>query len=176
MPVLIETERLRLRELEPERDAASMLLLLNDPAFIAGIHDRGVRSIEQAAEHLRGWHGAQYARYGFGHYAVELRDTGRFIGTAGLIQRADLALADIGYAFLSRYHGHGYAEEASRAVMDYARDTLGMRGLCGIVSPGNTASRRLMQRLGLQPRGEYTIAGEQEVLVYYEIMLGLETA
>lgn len=169
MPTLIETERLRLRELEPERDAASMLALLNDPGFLRGIADRGVRSLEQAAEYLRGWQGAQYARNGFGHYALELRDAGGFIGTAGLIQRADLALADIGYALLGRHHGRGYAEEASRAVMAHARDRLGMPGLCGIVSPGNLASVRLLEKLGLRRQGEYSIASDREPLAYYEI-------
>ncbi|MFT4249408.1 MAG: GNAT family N-acetyltransferase [Pseudomonas sp.] len=170
MTVTIETERLRLRELEPERDAASMLALLNDPAFIAGIADRGVRSVAQAADYLRGWHGAQYARYGFGHYALELRETGTFIGTTGLIQRADLALADIGYGLLSAHHRRGYAEEAARAVMAHARDALGMRGLCGIVSPGNAASVRLLEKLGLRRCGEYTLAEEREPLAYYEII------
>lgn len=172
---MIETERLRLRELEPERDAASMLALLNDPAFIAGIDDRGVRTVEQAAEYLRGWHGAQYAQRGFGHYAVELRD-GTFIGTAGLIQRADLALADIGYAFLRRYHGHGYAEEAARGVMAHARTALGMRALCAIVSPGNAASVRLLEKLGLRRAGEYRHAGVVEPLAYYEIALDADAA
>lgn len=169
MPVLIESERLHLRELEPERDAAAMLALLNDPGFIRGIADRGVRTVEQAAEYLRNWQGAQYALNGFGHYAVELRDAGTFIGTAGLIQRADLALADIGYALLSEHHGRGYAEEAARAVMAHARDALGMGGLCGIVSPGNAASVRLLEKLGLQRQGEYAIALEREPLAYYEI-------
>jgi RimJ/RimL family protein N-acetyltransferase len=167
--VLIETERLHLRELVPERDAAVMLTLLNDPGFIRGIADRGVRSVEQAVEYLRGWHGTQYARDGFGHYAVELRDTGTFIGTTGLIKRADLALADIGYAILSEYHGRGYAEEASRGVMAYARDVLGMSAVCGIVSPDNVGSVRLLEKLGLRRQGDYMIAAEREPLGYYEI-------
>ncbi|GHH57884.1 MULTISPECIES: GNAT family N-acetyltransferase [Gammaproteobacteria] len=170
MPVVIETERLRLRELEPERDAAAMLVLLNEPGFIRGIADRGVRTVEQAADYLREWLGAQYATYGFGHYALELRDAGTFLGTAGLIQRADLELADIGYALLDEHHGRGYAEEASRAVLAHARDVLGMRGVCGIVWPGNTASVRLLEKLGLRRQGEYKIAAEREPRAYYELI------
>ena len=170
MTLLIETERLRLRELDPARDAASMLELLNDPTFIDGIADHGVRTVEQVVEHLRGWHGAQYARYGFGHYALELCESGTFIGTTGLVQRPDLALADIGYALLSAHHRRGYAQEAARAVMAHARDVLEMRGLCGIVSPGNTASMGLMDRLGLRRQGHYTLATEPVPLLYYEIV------
>lgn len=167
--VSIDTERLHLRELHREHDAASMLALLNDPAFMVGIADHGVRTVEQAMDHLRGWAGAQYRRYGFGHYAVELRQSGIFIGTCGLIQRADLLLADIGYGFLSAHHGRGYAEEAARAVIAHARDVLGMRGLCGIVATDNNASLRLMEKLGLRRSGEYRMASEARPLAYYEI-------
>lgn len=169
MPTTIQTQRLRLRELEPERDAPAMLTLLNDPGFIAGIGDRGIRSVEQARDYLRNWHGAQYVARGFGHYAVERIDDGAFIGTAGLIQRADLDMPDIGYALSSRYHGHGYAIEAARAVLAHARDALGLRALCAIVSPGNAASVRLLEKLGLRRTGDYTIAAERAPLAYYEI-------
>jgi len=171
MAVLMETERLQLRELDPQRDAEAMLGLLNDPGFIAGIGDRGVRDAGQASDYLRAWHGAQYALHGFGHYAIERRADGGFIGTAGLIQRADLSMPDIGYALLSSQHGQGYAEEAARAVMAHARDVLGLRALCAIVSPGNAASVRLLEKLGLRRVGEYVIAAEREPLAYYEITL-----
>lgn len=169
MALPIQTERLQLRELSPAQDAANMLALLNDPGFIAGIADRNVRSEADARDYLAHWHGAQYASVGFGHYAIELRQGGGFIGTAGLIQRPDLALPDIGYALLSAHHGRGYAEEAARAVMAYARETLGLRGLCGIVSPSNASSVRLLEKLGLRREGEYTMAAEREPLAYYAI-------
>lgn len=169
MPVLIQTPRLQLRELEPARDAANMLALLNDPGFIAGIGDRHVRNEAQARDYLAGWQGAQYAAQGFGHYAIELREGGTFIGTAGLIQRADLTLPDIGYAVLGAHHGQGYAEEAARAVMAHARDDLGLPALCAIVSPGNAASVRLLEKLGLRREGDYRIAPERELLAYYTV-------
>lgn len=171
MTWLIETERLRLRPIDPVADAAAMLTLLNDPGFHAGIADRGVRSEAQASDYLRGWAGAQYATFGFGHYLIELRDSGRFIGTAGLIQRADLQVPDIGYALLGAYYGQGYAFEASCGVMRYARDVLGLRALCAIVSKENAASRGLLHKLGLRETGEYVIAAERLPLAYYEIDL-----
>jgi len=168
MPVVIETPRLHLSELDPERDAGLMLALLNDPGFIAGIGDRAVRTLEQAEEYLRGWHGAQYARDGFGHYAIRL-DDGTFIGTAGLIKRTDLSHPDIGYALLKAHHGRGYAEEAARAVLAHARDVLELPAICAIVSPGNAASVRLLEKLGLRRDGEYIIAAEREPLAYYVV-------
>lgn len=170
MPVLIETERLRLRELQPQQDAACMLALLNDPAFSARLSNRDVLTLEQAVAYLHRWDGTQYARTGFGHYAVELREQGEFLGTAGLIQRADLALPDIGYGFFGRHHRRGYALEAARAVMAHAREVLGLPGLCGIVAPDNLASLRLMEKLGLQRHGYYTMASGSNPHVYFEIM------
>ncbi|HBK45666.1 MAG TPA: GNAT family N-acetyltransferase [Xanthomonadaceae bacterium] len=172
LAVVIETERLRLRELDPGRDAAAMLALLNDPGFQAGIGDRGVRTEAQAADYLRSWAGAQYATHGFGHYLIQLRDAGAFVGTAGLIQRPDLQVPDIGYALLGAYRGQGYAYEAAQAVMRYARDVLGLRALCAIVSPDNAASRRLLEKLGLRRDGEYVIAAERAPLAYYTVALG----
>ncbi len=171
MPALIQTRRLHLRELSPERDAANMLALLNDPGFIAGIGDRQIRTEAQARDYLASWQGAQYAEHGFGHYAIEVREGGVFIGTAGLIQRADLALPDIGYALLGAYRGQGYAEEASRGVIAYARDVLGLTALCAIVSPANPASVGLLEKLGLAREGDYAIAPERELLAYYAMRL-----
>ena len=48
----IESERLRLRAIEPDRDAAPMLALLNDPGFVRFIGDRNVRSEEQARDYI----------------------------------------------------------------------------------------------------------------------------
>lgn len=171
MSYLIETERLRLRPIDPVADAASMLTLLNDPGFHAGIADRGVRSQAQATDYLRGWAGAQYATFGFGHYLIERRADGVFLGTAGLIQRADLPVPDIGYALLAAHCRQGYAYEASRGVMRYAREVLGLHALCAIVSRDNHASRALLEKLGLHEDGEYVIAAERAPLVHYTIAL-----
>ncbi|BAE66977.1 conserved hypothetical protein [Xanthomonas oryzae pv. oryzae MAFF 311018] len=51
--VVIQTPRLRLRTLDPEHDADAMLELVNDPGFIAGINDRGIRTCEQARASAR---------------------------------------------------------------------------------------------------------------------------
>ncbi len=49
---ILETERLVLRELEPDGDAAFMLEVLNEPAFIANVADRRVRTIADATEFI----------------------------------------------------------------------------------------------------------------------------
>lgn len=168
MTVVIETARLRLRHLHAGRDAAAMLALLNDPGFLRGIGDRGVRTRAQATAFMRHWRGMRYALCGFGHYAIEERQ-GTFLGTAGLIRREDLPAPDIGYALLSAHHGHGYAEEAARGVMAYAREVLELPRLLGIASPDNARSIRLLEKLGLRYSGEYVMPdGKRDALYAIE--------
>lgn len=170
MTVLTETPRLRLRQLDPERDAGSMLALLNDPHYIAGIEDHHVRTLAQAADYLRRWPGTHYAENGFGYYALELKASGTFIGTAGLRRRPDLALADLGYALFGEHHGHGYAAEAARAVIAQARETFAMTGVCAITGQDNAASLRLLETLGLRRDGDYRLPGEAQPLAYYALL------
>jgi RimJ/RimL family protein N-acetyltransferase len=81
---------------------------------------------------------------------VELRAGGEATGICGLIKRDTLEDVDIGYAFLPRYRGRGYALEASRAALAYGRDALGLRRIVAITDPDNDASARLLGRLGLE--------------------------
>ncbi|RJL83667.1 N-acetyltransferase [Xanthomonas vasicola] len=170
--VVIETPRLRLRTLDPEHDADAMLELVNDPGFIAGINDRGIRTREQARAHLRAWAQAHQERYGFAHWAMETREDAAFVGTLGLLCRDTLPVPHIGFALLPAYRGKGYVTEAGRAVLDYARAVLGLSQLCAIVSPDNANSIRALEKLGLQQHGLRELSPETAAVLYYEIDLG----
>ncbi|KAB7762913.1 GNAT family N-acetyltransferase [Xanthomonas maliensis] len=172
MSVILETTRLRLRLLDPERDAEAMLVLVNDPAFIAGINDRGVRTRAQASEHLREWAQAHQKRHGFAHWALETRDGGHFVGTLGLLCREGLPVPHLGFALLPAHRGKGYVSEAGQAVLDYAHTILGLRQLCAIVSPDNAASIRALEALGLQREGLRVLSPGAAALAYYTIDLG----
>lgn len=169
--VVIETPRLRLRTLDPERDADAVLTLVNDPGFIAGINDRGVRTREQARDHLREWAQAHQEKYGFAHWAVETRAEGAFAGTLGLLCRDTLPVPHIGFALLPEHRGKGYVSEAGRAVLDHARDVLGLPQLCAIVSPDNADSIRALEKLGLQRQGLRVLSQEDHPVLYYTIAL-----
>jgi [ribosomal protein S5]-alanine N-acetyltransferase len=143
----LRTARLRMRELTAG-DAPFMLALLNDPAFIQNIGDRGVRSIPEAAAYIERGPRASYAAHGFGLWLVERTGDDTPIGICGLLKRDALPDPDIGYAFLPGYRSRGYAFEAASAVRDAARDAFGIARLLAIVSPGNASSIRLLERLG----------------------------
>lgn len=147
LDTIVETERLRIRRFR-EDDAAFALVLLNEPAFLHYIGDKGVRTLEDARRYLRTGPLASYEAHGFGPWLVEQRADGLPIGLCGLLRRNGLDAPDLGFAFLESHWAQGYAHEASSAVMRHARDTLWLTRIVAITTPDNDASSRLLGRLG----------------------------
>src|SRR5262249_51874204 len=106
-----ETPRLRLRELDDE-DAAFILELVNEPDWLPFNADPNRPSLDAARAYIARGPAASYAKNGFGLWAVELRATGERAGMCGLVRRASLPDVDLGFAFLARHRGRGYAREA----------------------------------------------------------------
>jgi RimJ/RimL family protein N-acetyltransferase len=144
-PVL-ETSRLFLLQFRTS-DAAFVLRLLNERSFIENIADRGVRTLEQAERYLLDGPIESYRRHGHGLWVVALKDTLQPIGMCGLLKREQLPDVDLGYAFLPEFWSKGYAHESARAVLDWAARR-GIERVVAIVSPRNTASIRLLEKLG----------------------------
>jgi RimJ/RimL family protein N-acetyltransferase len=150
---IVRTERLRLRTATPE-DTVFYHALVNDPAFIEHIGDRGIRTLDDALQALLAGPIKMQEERGHSLYVVELEACGFPdghvpIGMCGLIKRDTLEEIDIGYAYLPGWRGQGYAYEAARAVLDYA-PTLGIRKLLAITSPANVASNGLLRKLGMR--------------------------
>ena len=146
--VVIETARLVLRQLEAG-DAAFILELLNEPAFLQFIGDKGVRTLSDAEAYIRQGPGDSYARRGFGLYATCLRD-GTPLGICGLVKRDGLADVDVGFAFLARHRLQGFALESAAAVLAHARQELRLRRVVAITAPDNLGSIAVLERIGLR--------------------------
>ncbi|MEJ2605030.1 MAG: GNAT family N-acetyltransferase [Gammaproteobacteria bacterium] len=151
--VVAETPRLRLRRLCAD-DAAFVLRLVNEPAFRENIGDKNLRTLVDARRFLEEGAWTCQPREGYGQFLVEDRDTGAAVGVCGLLYRAERELSDVGFALVPEARGRGYAEEAARAVLDYARLELGVAEVSALVSPGNAASIRVLEKLGLQRVGD----------------------
>jgi RimJ/RimL family protein N-acetyltransferase len=161
-PALVaETTRLRVRHLTPY-DAPFILELVNDPAWLRFIGDRNVHSLEDARGYIQGPVEA-YARLGYGLYLIEQKATGEPLGICGLLKRDYLEDADIGFAFLPRHTGKGYAGEAAAAVVDHAR-TLGMRRVLAIANQDNQTSTKLLLKLGFTIERKIVPPGETKEL------------
>lgn len=144
---ILETERLIVRHLTAE-DAAFILELLNEPAFIQNIADRGIRTLDDARAYIENGPGASYAKNGFGLFAVGLKETHTPIGMCGLIRRDTLPDVDIGYALLERYWHKGYACEAASAVLDYGFNVVGLKRIVAITALRNDASGAVLEKIG----------------------------
>jgi RimJ/RimL family protein N-acetyltransferase len=165
---VLETDRLILRHQKIE-DAAFILELLNDPSWIQYIGDRGVRTIDEARAYILKGPLDMYARLGFGFYLTELKDGGIPIGICGLVKRDFLEDVDIGFAFLPRFWGKGYALEAASAVMVYAKSVLGLKRIVAITSEDNYASAKLLEKLGLHFEGIIPYADTDEEVRLYAV-------
>ncbi len=143
---MITTARLTIRQFTLE-DAEFVLRLLNDPAFIRNIADRGVRTLEQAREYLVSGPLAMYAKHGFGLWRVGLKDGDVPVGMCGLLKRDTLDDVDVGYAFLPEHTARGFAIESAAAALAWGRKVRGLQRIVAIVSPGNERSIRLLEKL-----------------------------
>jgi RimJ/RimL family protein N-acetyltransferase len=160
---ILETERLNLRHVVAS-DAGFILDVLNQPSFIQFIGDRGVRTAEQAVEYIESRFTKSYQDNGFGMFLVELKEDHTPLGISGLVKRDSLPDADIGFAFLPQYWSKGYAFESAAAVLEYGRDTLGLKRILAITSTDNESSGRLLEKIGLHFERLFTAPGDDEEL------------
>jgi RimJ/RimL family protein N-acetyltransferase len=164
MTHVLDTERLRLRTLTLD-DAGFYRQVVNVPAFIEYIGDRGIRTLPAARQAIVDGPMAMQRALGHSLCLVELKD-GTPIGMCGLIKRDTLADVDIGYAFMPQYGGQGYATEAAAGVLAQAA-SLGIRRVLAITSPGNAASKAVLGKIGMGfEKIVYLAPGDPGTLLY----------
>ncbi len=97
--------------------------------------------------------------YGFGFWALELRDSGENIGFTGLqhvnFKAAFCPALEIGWRLAQHHWGKGYASEAARASLDYGFDVLDQDRIVSFAVEANTRSRRVMERIGMVHQPEF---------------------
>lgn len=164
----INTERLLIRPLETN-DADFIVELLNDPSFIQNIGDRNVRTVEDAEKYILNGPVVSNEKNGFGLCLVVLKETGESIGMCGLIKRDQLDDVDLGYAFLPRFWGKGYAVEAAKATLEFGWQTVGLKRIVAITDPANTPSNRVLEKLGFVFEKMVKIAADDIDLNLYAI-------
>jgi RimJ/RimL family protein N-acetyltransferase len=169
----LTSRRLVLRSLAAG-DAPFLLQLMNDPDYYAHIGDRGLRSIEDAADYVERVVAASYRQHGYGMYLALRHSDGCPVGIAGLVNRPTLEDVDIGFAMAPAHRGAGFASEAGAAVVLHAARDLGLERLVGIVSPGNAASIRVLEKLGLRFEARIRLTPDEEPVRLYARDLALD--
>jgi RimJ/RimL family protein N-acetyltransferase len=103
---------------------------------------------------------------GFGPWAVEERDTGELVGRVGLLCPEGWPGLEVGWLVTRSHWGRGYAVEAARASMDWARAELGAGHLISLIADENERSARVAEKLGMALEGRTTILGRYELRVF----------
>jgi RimJ/RimL family protein N-acetyltransferase len=142
---LLTTERLGLRPYTSS-DAPALAEVFADP-YAARFYPQ-MKDPERVTKWIE-WNLRNYEEYGVGLWAVELRESGRFIGDAGLTYQPieGSLLLEIGYHIHGSVRRQGYASEAAGACRDFAFRNLRKDYVCSIVHPENAASVAVARRI-----------------------------
>ncbi|WP_329123290.1 GNAT family N-acetyltransferase [Streptomyces sp. NBC_01465] len=95
---------------------------------------------------------AEFGERGFGWWALEVRESGEFVGRAGLdvvMEGLPYTGVDVGWRLTRSAWGNGYATEAARACLDFGFGTLGLREIVASTTVHNLRSQAVMRRLGM---------------------------
>jgi len=160
-----ETQRLRLAKFSLA-DAPGFYALNLDPEVLRYTGDVPFGSIAEAEEFIRNY--KNYQRDGFGRWSVFLKDTGEYIGFCGLNYRLALDEVDLGFRFLRRVWGNGYATEAARLCLLRGFQNYGLERIVTRAMRENLASHRVIQKLGM--RFEKDFVEDGAVWYQYEIL------
>ena len=156
--VLIATERLTLRRLS-EADADGLVELFNDPEVQRFLAVELPYPRQRALERI---HADAHEWDALGHRVLAIEDpaTGRFAGRVLLYDWPQFGETEIGWTLLPGARGKGYATEAARAFAEWGFANLNVPYLISLIDPGNEASRRVAERLGMNVLRRELLAGE----------------
>ena len=158
---VIETDRLGLRRFEAS-DARAFYELNKVPEVIRYTGDRPFSSPEEARDFLFAYDA--YDKWGFGRWAVVLKETDQFIGFSGFKRHSEYI--DLGYRIDKRYWGNGFATESAGACVEYGFGQLEFGEVVGRVAKQNIASIRVLEKLGFTPWKTGSCEGIPDALYY----------
>jgi ribosomal-protein-alanine N-acetyltransferase len=154
--IILNTQRLWLRHLEPD-DLEPLYALYRDPE-IRKFYPDGTRTREEIKAELE-WFLHGHPRHPqLGLWATVERTTGEFLGRCGLLPWHIQGRDEVELAFMIKKERwrEGLASEAALGIIRHAQDVLDLRRLVCLVTPGNTASVGVAQKVGLSFEREFT--------------------
>ena len=162
--MLIETDRLILREMK-ESDFEALYAVLSDREIMQ--HYPYVFDEER----VRSWIARNIVRYGvfgFGLWAVCLKDSGEMIGDCGLTMQNinGIVLPEIGYHIRKDMQQKGFAKEAASAVRDWTFENTPFLRVFSYMTKSNVPSSSTAKSIGMSLADEYTDESKGEIQVY----------
>jgi len=161
---ILETERLILRRLTMD-DLDDLVALYHSPE-VRKYYSEGIPSYEETKQELEWMINTCYVQYGFGMWATIEKSTGKFIGRCGLTPM-DIEGHDeieVGYMLAKEYWGQGFATEAAQAILNYGFEQAGLSRLICVINPGNVASAKVAENIGMQLEIDGDVNGEPTLL------------
>ena len=155
MEFLFTSNRLLFREFTLE-DAPLIFDLNSDPLVTKYLHEP-LTTLQKAKEVLAEIILPQYHLYNHGRWAVHLSEDYTFIGWCGLKFRADKNEVDLGYRFIKKYWGLGYATEAGKRCLGYGYQHLKLKKITAATHIENLASQKVLTKLGFVLKGEEVV-------------------
>ncbi len=165
---VIKTERLKLRILEVEDIDAVMSFWGNNEVMKYCGGSSGHRS--QIASAIKNYRKSQNER-GFSAFAVVLQENNEVIGACGYNYTENNNVIELIYHFAKAYWGKGYATEASRACIKYAKENLNINKIIASVDPTHDISRKILEKLGFQYKGMKWFEETKQEDLFYELLL-----
>ncbi len=158
MRIILETNRLILRELSPD-DAVGMFELDSDPKVHQYLGNKPISEIAQAEKTIEIVR-KQYAEYGIGRWAVIEKESQQFIGWSGLkfmkeSTNGHTNYYDLGYRLISKYWGKGYATETAIATLNYGFNFLNLNEIYATAAIENKASNKILNKIGFNQIGTF---------------------
>ena len=155
MPSIIEldTSRLRMRQWR-ESDRAPFAAMNADPAVMEFFASPPSPASDAS---INAWQ-AQFATQGWSNWAIELRESGEFIGFTGLsMPRRTFSFSpcvEVGWRLVPKAWGKGLATEAACAALRVAFERLALPEVVSFTAVGNLRSRAVMERIGMRNSNE----------------------
>lgn len=170
MKIALETKRLILKFLDPS-DLENLFALRSDPDVMKYIGDGAIHTEEKVKDFLLNLAIPYQEKHGTGFFAVFEKESGDFIGQAGLFhisfydKQPDIELA---YRLHKQYWGKGYATELAKALIRWGFEHLNINKIVAGAELENIASQKVLIKAGFDSKGKQKWRGSQEMF-YYEI-------
>lgn len=159
---ILETERLFLRKWT-SADCGALFEILRDAEVVRFIADGKPFTWEKVREFLA-WAETYEQANGFCRWKVVERSSGETIGSCGFARPHDTDEIELGYLFAQKAWGRGYATEITDAATAYGFKKLGFREIIAITDVENTASQKVLEKIGFRRRGIEIICGEESLV------------
>jgi RimJ/RimL family protein N-acetyltransferase len=163
MTPLLQTERLYLRHFTIED--ASLIFNLNTSTVIKYIHEEPVTDLPEAERIIKEIILPQYERYQLGRFAVHVKNDNRFIGWCGLKFLQPENEVDLGYRFMEKEWGKGFATEAAKVCLQFGFEERNLQKIDGKSHTSNIASQKVLQKTGMIFEKE-TFENQEPIRVY----------